>query len=452
MDFSKIKSVHVIGIGGIGTSAIARMFLCPEPRREVVRVRVSGSDRAPSEITDELMKLGAEIVFGEQTVAEIPEGTDLIIYTAAIEVAEPAFLAEIKKLSIPSLSYSEALGEISKDKTTIAIAGTHGKTTTTGMVATVLIDAGLQPTVIIGSVLTREHSNFVAGASDPARPEADHSGKLFVVEADEYRRSFLSLRPKILVINNLDLDHLDYFKDMADIQSAYATLVAKVPKDGVIITDPTHPHSAPVLAGAHAPILDYLSESVEGLALPLPGAHNILNAQVALAVGRFLGVPREKIVLALNGFQGTWRRFEFLGETSSGALVYDDYAHNPQKVRALLAGLREKFPTQKIRVVFQPHLYSRTKTLFDGFVNAFGGADEVIFIPIFPAREMLDPSISSDMLALAVKKLSGEDSRVTSLHSFEEAENYLKDNAKKGDVVVTVGAGDVYKIAKNILN
>ncbi|MDO8620500.1 MAG: Mur ligase family protein [bacterium] len=434
IDFAKIRSVHFIGVGGIGTSAIARMFLSESKK-------VSGSDRAPSEITDELMKLGAEIVFGEQTVGEIPERTDLIIYTAAIEVAEPAFLEEIKKLSIPSCSYSEALGEISRDKTTIAIAGTHGKTTTTGMVATVLIDVGLQPTVIVGSVLTREHSNFVAGTGD-----------LFVVEADEYRRSFLSLRPKILVINNLDLDHLDYFKDMADIQSAYASLVAKVPKDGVIITDPSHPHIAPVLAGAHAPILDYRSESVDGLKLPLPGAHNILNAQVALAVGRFLGVPRERMVSALTGFQGTWRRFEFLGETSSGALVYDDYAHNPQKVKALLSGLREKFPTQKIRAVFQPHLYSRTKTLFDGFVNAFGGADEVIFIPIFPAREALDPSISSDMLALAVEKARGKDSGVTSLHSFEEAEHYLKENVKKGDVVVTVGAGDVYKIAKNILN
>lgn len=441
IDFAKIKSVHFTGIGGIGTSAIARMFLCPEPRREVPRVRVSGSDRAPSEITDELMKLGAEIVFGEQTVAEIPEGTDLIIYTAAIEVAEPAFLAEIKKLSIPSLSYSEALGEISKDKTTIAISGTHGKTTTTGMVATVLIDAGLQPTVIVGSVLTRERSNFVAGTSD-----------LFVVEADEYRRSFLSLRPKILVINNLDLDHLDYFKDMADIQSAYASLVAKVPNDGVIITDPSHPHIAPVLVGAHAPILDYRTESVEGLMLPFPGAHNVLNAQVALAVGRFLGVPREKVVSALNGFKGTWRRFEFLGETPSGALVYDDYAHNPQKVKALLSGLREKFPKQKIRVVFQPHLYSRTKTLFDGFVSAFDGADDVIFVPIFPAREVLDPSISSNMLALSVKKLRGEDSRVTSVQSFADAEKYLKNTAQKGDVIVTVGAGDVYKIAKHLLN
>ncbi len=444
MDFSKIKSVHVIGIGGIGTSAIARMFMLEGKS-------VSGSDRAPSEITDALAVLGAKITFGEQTVTEIPAGTNLIIYTAAIEVAEPAFLSEIKKLSIPSLSYSEALGEISKDKTTIAIAGTHGKTTTTGMVATVLIDAGLSPTVIVGSVLTREKSNFVSGASDPARPEADHSGKLFVVEADEYRRSFLSLRPKILVINNLDLDHLDYFKDMADIQSAYASLVAKVPKDGVIITDLSNENVLPVLTQAQASILDYRLESVEGLTLPLPGSHNVLNAQVALAVGRFLGVPREKIVSALNGFQGTWRRFEFLGETASGALVYDDYAHNPQKVKALLLGLREKFPARKIRVVFQPHLYSRTKTLFDGFVNAFDGADDVIFVPIFPAREVLDPSISSDMLAFAVKKLRGEDNRVTSVHSLEEAEKYLQNTVQKGDVIVTVGAGDVYKIGKELV-
>ncbi len=456
IDLKKLSSAHFIGIGGIGVSAIARMFL-------VQGKKVSGSDRSPSEITDELLKLGAKITFGEQAISEIPEDTDLIIYSAAIEVAEPEFLAEIKKMKMPSLSYSEALGEISRDKYTIAIAGTHGKTTTTGMVATVLLDAGLSPTVIVGSVLNREKSNFVlgdrhaeraglaSGESDPVRPSDGHSGKYFVVEADEYRRSFLSLSPNILVINNLDLDHLDYFKDLADIQSAYIELAKKVPADGFIITDLSNPHIEPILKVVKATVLDYTSADTVSLNLPLPGKHNIQNAQVALTVGAVLGVSRDTIIKSLNNFQGTWRRFEKVGTMKSGALVYDDYAHNPQKVKALLSGLRELFPNERIIAVFQPHLFSRTKTLFQDFVTAFGDADEVIFAPIFPAREAFDSSISSDLLAEAVGKIRKGKGGVKSLGSFAEIVFHIKNNSRKGDIVVTVGAGDVYKIGKEIL-
>ncbi|MES2087705.1 MAG: Mur ligase domain-containing protein [Patescibacteria group bacterium] len=429
-NFEKFKRIHFVGTGGIGVSAIARMCLLEGKR-------VTGSDRAPSEITDELIKLGAKITFGQQGVSEIPKDTDLIIYTAAIEVAEPTLLSEIKKLSIPSLSYSEALGEISKDKYTVAIAGTHGKTTTTGMVATALIDAGLSPTVIIGSILNREKSNFVFGKSD-----------VLVVEADEYRRSFLSLSPKILVINNLDLDHLDYFKDLKDIQSAYAELANKVPKDGFIITDFSDPNVAPVLESAKATVLDYRSADVTGLSLPVPGEHNIKNAQVTLTVGAVLGIPREKICEALKNFQGTWRRFEKVGTMKSDALVYDDYAHNPQKISALIASAREFFPGKKLTVVFQPHLYSRTKTLFSGFVEALSKADRIIVADIFPAREPFDSSISSKMLADAIV---AQNKNVSYFQSFDAIVQELKKSARADDVVITVGAGDIYKIGGELV-
>src|SRR3989338_1121152 len=338
IDFTKIRSVHFIGVGGIGISAIARMFLLEGKE-------VSGSDRNGSEITEKLLKLGAKITIGGQTVEEIPKDAELVIYSAAIEVAEPKLLAEIKKLKILFLSYSEALGEISRGKYTIAIAGTHGKTTVTGMVATVLIDGGLSPTVVVGSVLNREKSNFIAGTSD-----------YFIVEADEYRRSFLSLSPKILVINNIDLDHLDYFKDLADIQSSYRELAMKVPKEGFIVTNSNSPNIVPVLQGVVAKIVDYTQVLVDNLKLPLPGGHNKDNARIALSIAEILGVSRDSAVSALNNFQGTWRRFERVGEMKSGAFVYDDYAHNPQKITALIAGAREYFPRKEITIVFQPHL------------------------------------------------------------------------------------------------
>ena len=444
INFSKIKIVHLFGIGGIGVSAVARMLLG-------MGKTVSGSDRTSSEITDELVKLGVKITIGDQKVSEIPIDTDLIIYSAAIEVAEPELLAEIKKLKIPSLSYSEALGEISHGKYTIAIAGTHGKTTTTGMVGTVLIDIGLSPTVIIGSILNRERSNFVAGGVPRLNLGIKNQGLTlehggyFVVEADEYRRSFLSLSPTILVITNIDLDHLDYFHDMADIQLAYAALAAKVPNDGVIVVNPSHPNVKPVLLRAKAPILDYTSADTIGLKLPLPGKHNIENAQVALTIGGHLGLPRAKILRALNNFQGTWRRFEKVGETSWGALVYDDYAHNPQKISALIEGAREKFPDKKITTVFQLHLYSRTKTLFDGFISSLAKADRIVLAPIFPAREPFDPSISSEMLANKIRPLN---SHVFYLPTFDAIVAELQKTASKKDVIITVGAGDIYKVAK----
>ncbi|MDO8482940.1 MAG: UDP-N-acetylmuramate--L-alanine ligase [bacterium] len=435
MNFSKIKSVHFIGIGGIGMSAIARMFLLEGKK-------ISGSDISDSELLNELRELGARIVIG-QSITGVPKDIDLIIYSAAIPVADPELFKVIKKCGAPSISYAEALGVISEGKKTIAVSGTHGKTTTTAMIAKILIDAGLSPTVLIGSLIedpkTDKQTNFIKGSSE-----------YFLVEADEYQRSFLTLWPSVLVVTNIDADHLDYYHDLSDVQSAFVELAKKVPKDGAIVTDLKNPNVEPVLEVARTPVLDYSSVDITGLALKFPGEHNRQNARAALTVSGFLGVSQEKAVASLNTFKGAWRRFEYKGETANGALVYDDYAHNPQKVRAVLAGAREMFPNKRIVAVFQPHLYSRTKTLLAEFTKSFGDADEIVFLPIFPAREKFDPTISSEIL---FKKIAEAESKRAMRHiaTFDEVVDYLKKTTGKDDVIFTIGAGDVYRIVPALL-
>lgn len=444
-ELKSFKKVHFAGIGGIGISAIARMMLGEGKK-------ISGSDRDSSRVTEELQKLGIKISIGKEK-SNIPKGCDLLVYTNALPKDHPE-LVEAKKRKIPILSYPEALHLISKEKYTIAISGTHGKTTTTAMVAKILMDAKLDPTVIVGSLLNSPigtngdksptsngastfSTNFIAGESD-----------YFVVEADEYKESFLNLEPKILAINNLDLDHLDYYKNLAGIQNAFHRLAKKVPASGFLICNKEDPHLKPVLQSLKCMVIHYPDVSLEGWKLKVYGEHNRQNSKMAATVAGVLGVPEDNIRQSLEGFLGTWRRFEYKGKTKSGVIVYDDYAHNPEKVRAALSGAREAFGKRKIWVVFQPHLFSRTKTLFKEFTKSFGEADEVIFAPIFPAREAFDPSISSEMLARGVV-INGGKAKVA--EKFENIVKYLKLNAKKGDVVMTVGAGDIYKVAEKLL-
>jgi UDP-N-acetylmuramate--alanine ligase len=291
--------------------------------------------------------------------------------------------------------------------------------------------------------LTFRRTNFVAG-----------KGKYLIVEVDEYQRKFLSLFPKILVVNNVDEDHLDYFKDLAGIQSAFAEFAARVPEEGVIITDFRHPNITPIVRAARAIVIDYNSVPIDGLKLKFPGEYNRQNARAALAVACALGVDFQKAVKSLNDFSGTWRRFEYLGKTNlptgGGALVYDDYAHNPQKIQAVLSGARELFPKNRIIAVFQPHLYSRTKTLLKRFAESFNDADVVVLAPIFPAREALDPAISSKILASCIKE-NYPDKMLRYIATFEEIAEFLEKESKEGDVILTIGAGDIYKVAERII-
>ncbi len=457
--FKKAKNIYFIGIGGIGISAIARMMFGEGKQ-------VSGSDSSGSEIIEALKKAGAKIFVGHNA-KNISKDVDLVIYTVAISKENPEFL-EAQKRKIKTITYAEALHEISKDKFTIAVSGTHGKTTTTAMIAKVMIDAGLDPTVIVGSLLKESKSNFISGKS-----------KYFVVEACEYKRSFLNIEPTIATITNIDNDHLDYYKDIADIQSAFNEFVKKVPQKGFVVCDREDKIVSPALSGVSGKIVNWADFDASKLKMKVPGKHNKKDASVALAVAHILGIDKKKAIKSLEDFSGTWRRFEYKGETKGGAKVYDDYGHHPTEIKATLLGAREIFPKERIVVVFQPHLFSRTKLLLHDFARAFKSADEILLAPIFPAREAFDPTISSDILAdeirhchsragrelglgpkrkigarrremgpagFSAEKHCGDPSPVLSFPNFPEIVTYLKKTLKKGDLLITMGAGDAYKI------
>lgn len=403
--------VYFIGIGGIGVSALARKHLGEGHQ-------VVGSDCSVSKITLELEKLGAKI-FYEQKAGNILTDLDLVIYTIAIPENHPE-LERAKELKIKIQSYPEALGELSRSHFTIAIAGTHGKTTTTAMVAEIMLAAGLDPTVIVGSLLKNSsaswRTNFIAGKS-----------KFLIVEACEYRRSFLNLSPQILVITNIDNDHLDYYRDLADIRSAFAELKNKLPKDGVLITEREY------------------GKIKTDFKLQIPGAHNVRNAQAALAVADALGIDYLVAVGAAERFSGTWRRFEFKGKMKTGALVYDDYAHHPSEIKATLAGAKE-MAKKRIFVVFQPHLYSRTRLLFNDFTQSFAGANEVIITDIYAAREKPEPSVSGKKLAQAVAT-----GKARYLKNFTDIAIVLVKETKQDDLVITMGAGDISHLTDLLL-
>lgn len=421
------KQIHFIGIGGIGVSAIAKMMLLQGKK-------VSGSDLSESEITHELAEAGAVISIGHRA-ENLPKNTDLLVYTVIIPESNPE-LSLAKERGIKMLSYPEVLGLISSHKKTIAVSGTHGKTTTTAMIAKVFLDAGKDPTVVVGSKLLEQKSNFVAG-----------KGEYFIVEACEYKRSFLNINPTIAVITNIDNDHLDYYKDFKDIQSAFREFSLKVPSSGAVICDAKNERLAPVIKDLKCRAIDYMDFYDKNIELGVSGDHNRKNAAVALAVANVVGLDIEKAKISLKDFRGTWRRFEYKGVMKNGALVYDDYAHHPTEIKATISGAREKFPDKKLTVIFQPHLYSRTKLLFDDFVSALSMADKIVVTDIYAAREPNDKSITGKILADAVKIIN---KNTLYISDFNEIASYLNKNSDNNDVLITMGAGDVYKIGEKL--
>lgn len=430
LDLQKIKKVFFVGIGGIGISAIARMMLLEGKE-------VYGSDMSSGEITHELIELGAHITVG-QNFDLIPADTDLIVYTIAIKHYDPALMEKIFESGIPAKSYPEMLHIVTAGKYTIAVSGTHGKTTTTAMIAKILIEAKRDPSVIVGSLIKEYKSNFIVGKSD-----------YFVVEACEYERSFLNILPKVLVITNIDEDHLDYYKDLADIEHAFTEMAMQT--GSAIVCDPNDSSVQRVIKDLNIEIIDWTKYMDKVPHLLVPGIHNRKDAACALAVAEYIGIESSQAEKAIAQFSGTWRRLENKGTTKNGTIVYDDYAHNPTEVRASLEGLRELYPknSKKITVLFQPHLYSRTKSLFDEFTTAFNEADAVYFLPIYFAREVPDPTVSSEILADAVaKNVPG----AKAFNDFAEAEEFFKNNGLgENDVFVTMGAGEAYKIGDTLL-
>lgn len=437
LDLSKIKNVHFIGIGGIGISAVARMMLYNDKL-------VTGQDMQYGEVIRELRKVGAQITIG-QSYENIPKGTDLIVYTIAIDTYDPDLAHKIKmQESIPIRSYPEMLDVISRDRYTIAVSGTHGKTTTTAMIAQILSDSGQDPTVIVGSLLVGSKSNFLAGQS-----------KYLVVEACEYRRSFLNINPTILVITNIDEDHLDYYKDIEDIKNAFHVMAMKVPEDGYVICNPGDNNIADILVDVKARIIDWQTYLNLNLKLKVPGLHNKKDAAAAVAVAAILGISKESAEKYVGAFPGTWRRFEFKGKLKNEVLIYDDYAHHPTEIMATLEGFRELYPKDhnyRVMVIFQPHLFSRTKLLLADFAQSFQGADRVILLPIYYAREVDDGSISSAILATEINKYSNN---ALFFNSFPEVENYVQNllpTMNHQDIIITMGAGDAFKIGDFLFN
>lgn len=410
-------------------SALARLF---HARGDIV----TGSDREASRTIDALASEGIAVSIGH--VAELVRGADMVVYTKALG-EDNTELAEARRLGLPLRTYSEALGEFSKEKYTIAVAGAHGKTTTTGMTGKLLSDAGLAPTIIVGGEMANFGTNFVAG-----------TGGYLVVEADEYRESFLDLHPRMSVITNIDNDHLDYYKDIAAIQGAFKKFVRLLPEGGSLVCNPTDVNVAAVLTDiedAGVKVVDY-TLSPRDFRLKVPGEHNIRNAQAAYTVGVILGIPAETIRKSLESFSGTRRRIELKGVTASGTIVYDDYAHHPTEIKATLAALRGKHPEKKIFAVFQPHLFSRTKLLLADFAVSFADADEVIFAPIYAAREENTWGVSSEALA---REAQAYHKHVRALSSFGEIEGVLKKEADSHDLIVTLGAGDIFKVGEDII-
>lgn len=436
LDLSKIKNVHFIGIGGIGISAVARMMLHDGKA-------VTGQDMQEGEVISELRKVGANITIG-QSFDNIPADVDLIVYTIAIDTYDRELAKKIKTQNeIPVRSYPQMLDIISRDKYTIAVSGTHGKTTTTAMIAQILRGVEYDPTVIVGSLLVGEKSNFIAGKS-----------KYFVVEACEYRRSFLNINPKILVITNIDNDHLDYYKDIEDIKSAFHEMAMKVPTDGFVVCNPSDVHITDVVKGINAKVINWNDFYYKNLKLKIPGIHNKKDAAAATAAADLLGISRSDSEKFLKEFSGTWKRFEFRGVLSQGSLLYDDYAHHPTEIMATLEGFRELYPKNdgwKITVVFQPHLFSRTKLLLDDFAKSFSDADRVLLLPIYYAREVDDGTINSEILANEINKNTDNAKAFT---DFESTEKYIKTllvNMDSKDILVTMGAGEASKVGDFLL-
>ena len=423
-----VKKIHFIGIGGVGVSAIARMA-------RLKGIKVTGSDILMNKMAERIQKIGGKIFIGHKK-ENLPKNADIVVYSPAITEDNPEMIYA-KELKIPTYSYPEILGIISKNMYTIAVSGAHGKTTTTCMIAELLIYGNMDPTVIVGGLLKKQEDNFVLGQS-----------KYFLVEACEYKKSFLNLTPNILVILNIDNDHLDYYGTIENIKTAFKKLIEKVPNDGYIVYNSENTNIMNVLKTyrGKSRTIDFSKETAD-IKLSVPGEHNLKNAKAAIVVAKLIELKEKKALKILKNYTGTWRRFEFMGNTENGALLYNDYGHHPTEIQATLKACKEQYPNHKLIVVFQPHLYSRTKLLLNDFAISFNLADETIITDIYAARETDDHKIHAKDLVEAMNKNSGN---VKYISGFEEIKKYLELKTEKDDIILFLGAGDVYKIGEEM--
>lgn len=455
IDFHQPCHVHFIGIGGISMSGLAEILL-------EENFTVSGSDNKESALTDHLSQNGATVFYG-QKASNIIDGIDVVVYTAAIHEDNEEFM-EAKRRNLPMLSRAELLGQLMTNyDTPVAVSGTHGKTTTTSMLSHIFLAGELDPTISVGGILKAIGGNIRVGSSG-----------LFITEACEYTNSFLHFFPKIGVILNVDADHLDFFKDIDDIRHSFRRFAQLLPKDGTLVINGdieklsyiTDGLACRVITFGREASLDYSASGItydeQGnasfdvikygkpaghMTLSVGGEHNVYNALSAIAVSDLLGIPSEKVREGLLSFHGTDRRFEYKGEID-GITIIDDYAHHPTEIEATLKTAAH-YPHRELWCIFQPHTYTRTKALFPEFAAALSHADHVILADIYAARETDTLGISSGQLADAVKEHGCD---AVYLPDFQEIEHYVTSHCKKGDLLITMGAGDVVNIGEDLLN
>ncbi len=409
--------VYCIGIGGIGLSALARYY-------KHKGYQVSGSDVADSELIATLKHQGIDVIIGADA-NNITNDIDLVVYTIAISVDNVEYM-RAEELGIKKMSYPEALGEVTKEKNTIAVCGTHGKTTTTAMTYYALKACGINPSVIIGSLLSEGGTNFIAGDSD-----------YLIVEACEYKRSFLKLHPSHIIVTNIDADHLDYYKDLEDVHSAFQSFAEKLNDKGLLVT-----HSNVSLeTGARKIDADCIDK--KNIQLNVLGEHNQANAQLVLALVDALGLDEKVAREGLKNFYGTWRRLEYKGKTEAGVIVYDDYGHHPVEIKATLDALRTKYPSgeYKLHVFFQPHLHSRTKAFYDEFGEVLKEVDYVTLMPIYKARLESDLSVSSEDVRDLIIQKGGQ---AESLSSIKDMPARILSITDPKTIVINIGAGDAF--------
>ena len=453
INFNKPIKIHFMGIGGISMSGLAEIL-------HAKGFTVVGSDAHESAITDHLESLGIQITYGQRAENITPD-IDVVVYTAAIHPDNPEFAAA-KAAGIPMMDRADLLGQIMTNyANAIAVSGTHGKTTTTSMLSHILLAADTDPTISVGGILKAIHGNIRVGHSDN-----------FITEACEYTNSFLKFNPSLEIILNIEEDHLDFFKDLDDIRHSFHKFAGNTADNGVLILNGTIKNPDEITKGLTCKVVTYglsgnetyyasdISYNEKGCAsfqangaghtfhvmLNVPGSHNVQNAMAAIAFALEAGFDDSIIIRGLQSFGGTKRRFEIKGHLGDITVV-DDYAHHPTEIAATLTAAHN-YPHNRIVCVFQPHTYTRTKAFWNDFVQALSKADIVILADVYAARETDTLGISSENLAADIAKTGTESYYFP---SFDEIENFLLKICINNDLLITMGAGDVYKIGENLL-
>lgn len=455
IDFSHPGKAHFIGIGGISMSGFAELL-------HTMGFTITGSDRTASKITRRLESLGINVIY-EQVAGNITKDVDFVVYTAAISEDNPEFV-QAKELGIPMMERASMVGQVMKNySTAIAVAGTHGKTSTTSIASHILMEANLDPTISVGGILPAIHGNMRVGNSPT-----------FITEACEYTNSFLKFHPTIGIILNIEAEHLDFFRDLADVRHSFHEFAKLLPTDGTLIINADIENYEEITRDLSCNVLTYSVNSTDAdftatdisydkfgcgeftvvqsgvpgahYKLNIVGKHNISNTLATLALSSLFDIPEKTIQAGLFKYKGTERRFEYKG-TYNGATVIDDYAHHPTEIRATLTSA-QNYPHRSLYVAFQPHTYSRTKNFLEDFSEALSLADHVILADIYAAREKDPGDISSNDIVERLKKLGTD---ATYLGDFDSIKKYLKKNLMHDDLLITMGAGNIVEVGEDLV-